>query len=372
MTATAGVYEEITGAELLPRIVRVEANLYAAVFSLMKLVPARYILRRAKASGELEPGTVIVETTSGTFGLALAMEAALLDREIILVSDPVIDAGMRRKLQGLGARVEIVRESAEKGGYQAARLDRLSELRSTLINSYCPEQYSNPDNPGSYGLVADYVTEALGTVDCVVGTVGSGGSMCGTVRALRSSTPHTWAVGVDTHGSSIFGRPDGPRLLRGLGNSLLPPNVRHEIFDEVHWCTAAEAYSVTRWAYRRRALFQGPTSGAALLAARWWARRNPDALCLAILPDAGNRYLDTVYNDSWIHDQGITLAPPRDEPVELSHPAEPSTEWAKCAWRRRDLRTVLNGQAVHTGNAHPVAVAHRTESAAGLDRRPRS
>src|SRR5260370_10421991 len=314
MTATAGVYEEITGAELLPRIVRVEANLYAAVFSLMKLVPARYILRRAKASGELEPGTVIVETTSGTFGLALAMEAALLDREIILVSDPVIDAGMRRKLQGLGARVEIVRESAEKGGYQAARLDRLSELRSTLINSYCPEQYSNPDNPGSYGLVADYVTEALGTVDCVVGTVGSGGSMCGTVRALRSSTPHTWAVGVDTHGSSIFGRPDGPRLLRGLGNSLLPPNVRHEIFDEVHWCTAAEAYSVTRWAYRRRALFQGPTSGAALLAARWWARRNPDALCLAILPDAGNRYLDTVYNDSWIHDQGIPLAPPRDEP----------------------------------------------------------
>src|SRR5260370_41195163 len=98
------------------------------------------------------------------------MEEAIQDREVILVSDPVIDAGMRRKLQGLGARVEIVRESAEKGGDQAARLDRLSELRSTLINTYCPEQYPNPDNPGAYGQVADYVTEALGTVDSAVGT----------------------------------------------------------------------------------------------------------------------------------------------------------------------------------------------------------
>lgn len=361
MTAPAtGFFEEITEAQLLPRVVRIEANLYAAVFDLMKLVPARYILRRALADGKLEPGTVIVETTSGTFGLALAMQAALMERELILVSDPIIDASMHRKLRGLGAAVEIVPKPAERGGYQAARLARLAELRSTLARSYCPEQYSNPDNPNSYAIVADHLAKVLGTVDCVVGTVGSGGSMCGTVPALRSSMPRLRAIAVDTYGSSLFGQPDAPRMLRGLGNSLLPPNLRHEVFDEVHWCTAAEAYAVTRWAYRRRALFQGPTSGAALLVARWWARHNTDARCVVILPDAGHRYLDTAYNDGWIRDQGLRLTRPPDQPAELSHPAAAGSQWARYAWQRRTLESVLREEAPPPepgrppGRRHPV------------------
>lgn len=341
MTIRAGVFQEITEARLLPQIVRLDENLYGAVFSLMKMVPARFILRRAMARGELQPDTVIVETTSGTFGLALAMQAALLKRKLILVSDPVIDRNLYRRLADLGATVEIVAQPEEQGGYQSARLRRLAEIQAERPNSFCPEQYSNPDNPASYSVVAEQLAEVLGKIDCVVGPVGSGGSMCGTVRALRESTPDTVAVGVDTHRSMLFGQLDGHRMLRGLGNSLMPANLDHEVFDEVHWCTAAEAYAATRWAHRHHALFQGPTSGAALLVGQWWAARHKDALCVVMLPDDGFRYQDTVYDDEWIAGQGFTLAALPREPVELRHPMAESATWSWFRWQRRELRSVL-------------------------------
>lgn len=341
MTRAVTVYRDIAEAQLLPRVVRLGDNLYGAVFTLMKLVPARHILRQALDRGELSLRTTIIETTSGTFGLALAMQAALLDRRLVLVTDPVVDSKLRRRLVSLGAVVDIVPDPLPLGGYQEARLRRLAEVGEQIGDVFCPQQYANPDNPGSYAVVAEHLTDVLGTVDCVVGPVGSGGSMCGTVRHLRQASEHTVAVGVDTHDSMLFGRPDGPRVLRGLGNSLLPANLDHTIFDEVHWCTAEEAFATTRWAHQRLALYQGPTSGAALLAARWWAREHPDALCVVMLPDEGYRYQETVYDDDWIGRQGLRLGPLPTEPRLLSRAAEPSTTWSRYPWRRRTLAGVV-------------------------------
>src|SRR6185369_5208491 len=95
---TGSAFREITQAQLLPRVVRLGPNLYGAVFMLMKLVPAWYILRKARERGEIGPHTVVVETTSGTFGLALAMQTALWRQRFVLVSDPVIDANLYRRL----------------------------------------------------------------------------------------------------------------------------------------------------------------------------------------------------------------------------------------------------------------------------------
>ena len=113
-------------------------------------------------------------------------------------------------------------------------------------------------------------------------------------------------IGVDTHRSVIFGQTDagGGRALRGLGNSLMPPNVDHTTFDVVHWVGAAEAFRATRQLHREHALFMGPTSGAAYLVADRWARENPDALAAVVLPDEGYRYQDTVYDDAWLQEQG--------------------------------------------------------------------
>lgn len=341
----------MTEALELPRLVRLGPNLVGACFTLMKIVPARYILRRAERSGRLGRDTVIAETTSGTFGLALAMQAAQLRRRLILVSDPVLDDRLHRRLTDLGTEVERVSAAAagSPGGYQAARLARLAEIRAALPDSFCPEQYTNPDNPRSYATVADLLLDTLGQVDCVIGPVGSGGSMCGTVSRLRQALPECRAVGVDTHASVLFGQPDGVRQLRGLGMSVLPANLDHRVFDCVHWCSASAAYAATRQLHQRHALFMGPTSGAAYLVARWWAQARPDALTVVMLPDEGYRYQDTIYDDRWLAAGGHRDAPVPAAPTEVDHPAASGGPWTSFAWGRRSYAEVLGTDLTPAG-----------------------
>lgn len=336
--------EEATETFQIPRLIRLAPNLYAACFTLMKMIPARYILRRAVADGVLEPDTVIVETTSGTFGLALAMQAVHLDRRLVLVSDPVIDERLYRRLTDLGAIVDRVPAAAGKivGGYQIARLNRLRQIQSEYDSTFCPEQYSNPDNPRSYATVAELFLECLGQVDCVVGPVGSGGSMCGTVGNLRTVLPECTAVGVDTHGSVLFGNPDGHRELRGLGMSVMPANLDHTIFDEVHWCAPSAAYSATRQLHRQHALFMGPSGGAAYRVARWWAAANPSALTVVMLPDEGYRYQDTVYDDDWLRAAGHLDQPEPMAPIEVADPRLPEGLWTSYQWGRRSYDEVIS------------------------------
>lgn len=336
-------FEEATAAYQIPKLVRLAPNLYAACFTLMKLIPARFILRRALEDGRLEADTVIVETTSGTFGLALAMEAVHLDRRLILVSDPVIDERLHRRLTDLGAVVERVPASAGSmvGGYQAARLERLEQIRRQHRSTFCPEQYTNPDNPRSYATVAELFLECLGQIDCVVGPVGSGGSMCGTVTYLRSVLPECRAIGVDTHCSVLFGQPDGHRELRGMGMSLMPANLDHSVFDSVHWCSPAAAYAATRRLHQKHALFMGPTSGAAYLVAEWWAATHRGALTVVMMPDEGYRYLDTVYDDEWLAGRGHLGEQPPAEPVHVDDPTKSDGPWTAYEWARRTYAEVM-------------------------------
>jgi cysteine synthase A len=337
---STGVFADVVETQRVPTLVRLAHNLYALTYRLMKMVPARHILRRAAESGRLDQDTTVVETTSGTFGLALAMQCAIDGRDLILVGDPVIDTRLHRQLEDLGARVEIVRHQAAIGGYQATRLARLAEVQAELPNTFCPEQYSNPDNPASYAMVAELLSDRLGQVDCLVGPVGSGGSMCGTTRYLRQSNPGLVSVGIDAHRSVLFGQAEGPRVLRGLGNSLRPSNLDHTQFDEVHWVTEADVFHATRRLHQAHALFMGPTSGASYLVGSWWASDHPDALTVIVLPDEGYRYHDTVYDDTWLARYEYV---PRPSPRTVSKPPEADQSWCRLAWRRRSLADVTAG-----------------------------
>ena len=332
----------ITGALELPRIVRLGPNLYGAAFTLMKLLPARHILDRARDDDLLEPGTVVLESTSGTFGLALAMECRLRGRPLVLVSDPAVDPRLRRRMRDLGAAVDIVAEPAAVGGYQQARLDRLAELRARHPRHYWPAQYSNPHNPGAYAVLAEFLAATVGRVDVLVGPVGSGGSMCGTASALRHRLqPGLQAVGVDTPGSVLFGQRDAPRRIRGLGNSLMPANLDHAAFDEVHWVSDREGFAATRALHRSHALYMGPTSGAAWLVASWKARTEPDARVVVLLPDEGHRYQDTVYDNAWLRGEGLGLRRLPGRPVEVDHPEDGGPEWSWLHWDRRRFEAVV-------------------------------
>jgi cysteine synthase len=326
----------------MPDVIALAPNLFGLAFFLMKLIPARLILERARVQQRLAPGSVVVETTSGTFGLALAILSNLLGYRLFLVSDPAVDGPLYRRLVDLGAMVDIVRQPAAVGGIQQARLDRLAELQEAYPAHYWPAQYENPDNPDSYAPCAELLVEAAGHLDCLVGTVGSGGSMCGMSRYLRVLFPHLHVIGVDTQGSVLFGLPDEKkRLLRGLGNSLMPKNLDHTVFDEVHWVTGSEAFLATRRLHQKHALYAGPTSGAAYLVARWWAQQHPDARVAVLFPDQGYRYQDTVYDDDWLtaNDAALSALPPA--PELCSAPQEVPRRWARLDWRRRSYLQVM-------------------------------
>ena len=288
------------------RLVRLD-GVCGVAFDLMKLLPARFILDRAREDGRLESGVRVIETTSGTFGLGLAMVCRLYGLPLTVVGDPAIDARLRRRLEDLGAEVDIVARPAAVGGIQAARLARVAELQERHSRHFTPEQYENPHNRFAYGAVAELLLEALGEIDFVVGTVGSGGSTGGMAAFLRLVCPRMQLVGVDTPNSVLFGPADGPRLLRGLGSSIHPRDVDPENFDDVHWVGAATAFHATRLLHQRHGLSMGGTSGAAWLVAQWYAQRNPGATVVALLPDQGWRYLDTVYDDRWLQRHGVLL-----------------------------------------------------------------
>jgi cysteine synthase len=325
-----------------PNLVELGPGLVAAAFSLMKLIPARFMLDRARSRGDLAPGSLVVETTSGTFGLALAILCNLEGYRLHLVSDPAVDPALHRRLTDLGATVDIVTQPAPVGGLQRARLDRLDEVRAESPCHFWPRQYTNPDNPASYAGLAELLAGSVGRIDCLVGTVGSGGSMCGTSTFLRRRFPQLVAIGVDTHGSVLFGLPDeGARMLRGLGNSLMPANLDHRAFDEVHWVTAAEAFLATRQLHRRHALFAGPTSGAAYMVARWWAERNPGSRVVMLLPDEGYRYQETVYDDGWLHANGVALEALPDEPLLVEDREGLPRRWTRFRWARRSYLEVV-------------------------------
>lgn len=342
------VSSDAVAAFSMPRLVDLGQSLVGAVFDVMKLLPAAHIIDRALEQGEISSGTVVLETTSGTFGLGLAMVCALRGLPLHLVSDPTIEGYFHGRLLDLGAQVTVVREPAAMGGYQAARLRRLGEIAERCGSYFVPSQYDSPGNPAAYTALARHLQASVGSIDWVVGPVGSGGSMCGTLRALRTGED-VQAAGVDTHGSCLFGQEDAPRLLRGLGNSLLPKNLDHSVFDEVHWVDASTAYAATRHLHKRHALYMGPTSGAAYLVARHITKRACQRT-VVLLPDSGHRYEATAHSDTWLR----ANAHPVDIGAALSHgpdllrtPPRLGHDWQYMKWRRRSLEEVRDDGAQH-------------------------
>lgn len=330
-----------------PRFAALAPNLVAAAFPLMKLMPARFILDQAKADGELEPGGHIVETTSGTFGMALALLAAARGYRLSLVTTTgLTDAKFKARLERIGANVIALPDEGGHGD-QAGRLDTLHEILIKEPDSFWTRQYEGAGNWLAYSRLADLFCEAMDQIDFLVGCVGTGGSLCGTGTFLRECFPDLKIIAVDTHHSILFGQPLGRRMLRGLGNSILPANVRHELVDEIHWVGAYPAYDAAHRLLREQGIFQGPTSGAAALVAKWVADLHPEASVAAILPDEGHRYLDTVFDDAWLASLPGWPCQTPSVPRTLTRiaPADEGS-WTRFNWERKPREAVMRAQAL--------------------------
>ena len=226
----------------------------------------------------------------------------------------------------------------------------VEQLLTQQPNAFWCRQYDNPNNLHAYQGFAEQLLQLFGDDVILVGTVGSGGSTSGTITYLRQKNPHIRMVVVDTFGSVLFGLPEAKRELRGLGNSLLPQNLKHELYDEIHWIAAQPAYAATRELHRRHAVFGGITTGAAYLVAKAIAAEaKPHQKVVFIGPDDGVRYAKSVYSDHWLAAQGYTeLTMPADftcaSALATVNDLADHAPWVRMRWGRQSLADALNSQ----------------------------
>ncbi|MBI0293198.1 PLP-dependent cysteine synthase family protein [Streptomyces sp. PRKS01-29] len=295
--------------------------------------PGLHMVERARARGELRPGGRIIESTSGTLGLGLALAGMVYEHPVTLVTDPGLELSMTRLLAAYGADVNVVAEPHPTGGWQQARRERVQRLLEQHPDSWCPDQYNNPDNVAAYTPLALELASELGHLDVLVCSVGTGGHSAGISRVLRQLYPELTLVGVDTPGSTIFGQPARPRLMRGLGSSIYPRNVAYDNFSEVHWVAPAEAVWTCRQLATSHYATGGWSVGAVALVAGWFARTMPaDARIAAIFPDGPQRYVGTVYDDDYCAAHGLLVSPPAAEPEVIGRVDEKEVaRWTRCA-----------------------------------------
>ncbi|GAA3716110.1 pyridoxal-phosphate dependent enzyme [Streptomyces tremellae] len=338
----------------------------------MKDRVARQMITEARRSGALKEGAPIVESSSGTMALGIALVGTYLGHAVHIVTDPRIDPITLAKLEALGCEVHVV-EAMTGQGWQGARLERLAELMNGMPGAYWPRQYSNPQNPAAYRVLADEVVDDLGTVDVLVGSVGSGGSLCGTSAALIERLPDVKVVGVDCVGSVLFGQPDAPsRKQSGLGNSLYPDNIDYRLIDEVHWLSDDEAFDATRRLAREQKIFAGNTSGSVYrILTHLAAEAAPGTRLLGILPDRGDRYVDSVYRHR-------PAGPVAARPVEVPY-GTTVTGWSFASTPRRNRPVLVFLESNTTGTGmlalrtavrlgfEPVLLAKDPARYAGVD-----
>ncbi|NUU21429.1 MAG: PLP-dependent cysteine synthase family protein [Streptomycetaceae bacterium] len=293
---------------------------------------ALHMVRAARARGTLRPGAPIVESTSGTLGLGLALAGVTCGHPVTVVTDPGMEPMMMGLLRAYGADVHVVERPHPVGGWQQARRERVEEICASQPGAWCPDQYNNPDNVIAYAPLADELVAQLGHIDVLVVSVGTGGHSAGVGRVLRRHFPALRVVGVDATGSTIFGQPAAPRLMRGLGSSIHPRNVAYPLFDEVHWVAAPEAVWAARALARCQYASGGWSVGAVALVARHLAATLPAKTRIAaIFPDGPQRYTGTVYDDAYCAAHGL-LGPPPTGPDRIGSPGSAVvTRWTCCA-----------------------------------------
>jgi len=276
--------------------------------------PARYILERGLRDGTIAPRSTVIESSSGNFGIALAMAARIYELDFVCVVDPKISPLNLRILHQLGARVERVERPDPFGGYLHTRLERVQELLTEIPGSYWIDQYANEMNTRChYEGIGSEIVEALegDTVDVLVAAVSTTATLLGSARRLRDAFPDVRIVAVDAAGSVIFGAAPRVRDLPGIGSSRRPELLVEEEVDDVIFIDDYDSARGCRELLLGEGILAGGSSGAVIAAVQKLAPDLPTgSRVVTILPDRGERYMDRVYDDDWVESRRPLAAEP--------------------------------------------------------------
>ena len=252
------------------------------------------MLDAAEASGQLRPGTVIIEPTSGNTGVALAYIANIRGYHLILTMPDTLSAERRSLLSALGA--ELVLTPGDQG--MEGAVARARELADSLPSAFIPGQFDNPANAQAHYRTTgpEIWRDTEGQVDVFVATVGSGGTITGTGRYLKEQNPNIQVVAVEPAESPLLsGGQAGPHKIQGIGANFIPAVLDRTVYDRVLTVSGDEAYQGARELVRTEGLLCGVSSGAAAFAARKLAAlpEYQGKSIVTLLPDTGERYLST-------------------------------------------------------------------------------
>ena len=255
---------------------------------------ALQMIRDAEEQGLLKAGATIIEATSGSTGIGLACIGAARGYRTIIVMPDSMSVERQRLMRAYGA--EVVLTPGAEG--MAGSVRKAEELARTIPGSFIPAQFDNPSNPAAHLATTgpEIWEDTGGAVDIFVAGVGTGGTITGAGRYLKSKKPGLRVVAVEPEASPLLsGGKAGPHPLQGIGANFVPSILDTEVYDSVFTVSGREAYAACRAAARREGILVGITSGAAIHAAVELAKRpeNAGKTIVALLPDSGERYLST-------------------------------------------------------------------------------
>ena len=275
------------------------------------------MIEDAEQSGRLKPGGTVVESTSGNTGVGLAIACAIRGYKAVFVMPDKMSMDKVRLLRAFGAKVVItptaVPPEDPRSYYSVA-----NRIVADTPNAILANQYHNPVNPDSHVRTTgpEIWEQTRGAVTDVLIGMGTGGTITGVGRFLKSKNPAIKIVGVDPIGSLLYDTwrlghmPEQPFLktykVEGIGEDFVPTSLDLSVVDEVIQVGDKESFLTTRRLVREEGIFCGGSSGTAVAAALRYARNlGPERFIVVLLPDSGSRYLTKVFDDEWMREMGF-------------------------------------------------------------------
>jgi cysteine synthase A len=270
----------------------------------IKLKAAAEMVEAAERDGALRRGSILVESSSGNLGVALSVIAASKGYEFLCVTDARCNLSTRLTMEALGSRVHVVTEPDPVNGFLGARIDFVRALCAADDRHVWLNQYSNSSNwMAHYRRTAPAIARQFPNLDLLFIGSGTTGTLMGCARFFRSWHRTVRIIAVDTVGSVSFGTPAGRRMIPGLGMGIRPPLLDETYVDDVVHVEEIDTIRTCHQLARRGFLFGGSTGTVVNGATAWLEEHEAEGLtAVAIAPDLGERYLDTIYQSNWLHD----------------------------------------------------------------------